>query len=60
LTIQETSCKYDLFINVREDQVLRPDGQARIGYATVNMKPGVAILPIDSDGIISTQQLLRP
>jgi 8-oxo-dGTP pyrophosphatase MutT (NUDIX family) len=48
-TIQETNEKYqDSFIHVREDQVLRPDGQPGM-YATVKMKPGVAILPIDSD-----------
>lgn len=58
-TIQETSCKYeDSFINVREDQVLRPDGQAGT-YATVTMKPGVAILPIDSDGIVYLTQQFR-
>lgn len=58
-TIQETSCKYeDSFINVREDQVLRPDGQAGT-YATVRMKPGVAILPIDSDGIVYLTQQFR-
>jgi hypothetical protein len=51
-TIQETSQKYqNSFINVREDQVLQPDGQPGM-YATVKMKPGVAILPIDSDRIV--------
>jgi len=51
-TIQETSQKYqNSFINVREDQVLQPDGQPGM-YATVKMKPGVAILPIDSNGVL--------
>lgn len=51
-TIQETSQKYqNLFIDVREDKVLQPDGQPGM-YATVKMKPGVAILPIDSDGSV--------
>jgi hypothetical protein len=51
-TIQETSQKYEnSFINVREDQVLQPDGQPGM-YATVTMKPGVAILPIDSDRVV--------
>jgi 8-oxo-dGTP pyrophosphatase MutT (NUDIX family) len=51
-TIQETSQKYqNSFINVREDQVLQPDGQPGM-YATVKMKPGVAILPIDSNGVV--------
>jgi 8-oxo-dGTP pyrophosphatase MutT (NUDIX family) len=51
-TIQETSHKYqNSFINVREDQVLQPDGQPGM-YATVKMKPAVAILPIDSNGVV--------
>ncbi len=48
-TVQETNQKYqNSFINVREDQVLQPDGQPGT-YATVAMKPGIAILPIDGD-----------
>jgi len=48
-TIKESVYKYeDSFINVRQDQVVRPDGQPAT-YSTVVMKPGVAILPIDSD-----------
>jgi ADP-ribose pyrophosphatase len=58
-TIQETSQKYqDSFISVREDQVLRPDGQPGM-YATVNMKPGVAILAIDSDNIVYLARQFR-
>ena len=34
------------FIEVAEDRVTRPDGQAG-RYATVTMKPGVAVLPVD-------------
>jgi 8-oxo-dGTP pyrophosphatase MutT (NUDIX family) len=51
-TIQKTNQKFhDSFINVREDEVLRPDGEPG-KYATVKMKPAVAILPIDSDGYV--------
>ena len=51
-TIQETNEKFhDSFIHVCEDQVLRPDGQPG-KYATVKMKPAVAILPIDNDGYV--------
>lgn len=58
-TIQATSCKYeDSFIKVLEDQVLRPDGQAG-KYSTVTIKPGVAVLPIDSDGIVYLTQQFR-
>src|SRR5690242_14144541 len=38
------------FIEVVEDRVTRPDGQPGI-YGTVSMKAGVAVLPIDGDGI---------
>ena len=58
-TIQETSQKYhNSFINIREDQVLQPDGQPGM-YATVTMKPAVAILPIDSDGIVYLARQFR-
>lgn len=51
-TIQETSQKYDnRFINVREDQVVQPNGKSGM-YATVKMKPGVAILPLDNNGVV--------
>ncbi|HEY9875079.1 MAG TPA: NUDIX hydrolase [Candidatus Obscuribacterales bacterium] len=56
-TIQEKSLKYqDSFITVSEDQVIRPDGQPAM-YATVAMKPGVAVLPIHSnDEVYLTKQ----
>ncbi len=58
-TIQGTSQKYEnSFINVREDQVLQPDGQPGM-YATVKMKPGVAVLPIDSDRIVYITRQFR-
>lgn len=58
-TIQETSHKYDnQFINVREDHVVQPDGQAGM-YATVKIKPGVAILPLDNNGIVYLVQQFR-
>src|SRR5919112_5218927 len=38
------------FIEVVEDQVTRPDCQPGI-YGTVAMKPGVAVLPVDEDGM---------
>ncbi|GET40799.1 NUDIX domain-containing protein [Microseira wollei] len=58
-TIQETSDKYDNpYINVREDQVVQPYGQSG-RYATVEMKPGVAILPLDNNGIVYLIQQFR-
>jgi 8-oxo-dGTP pyrophosphatase MutT (NUDIX family) len=58
-TIQEPNQKFqDSFINVREDQVLRPDGKPGM-YATVTMRPGVAILPIDSNGVVYLTRQFR-
>lgn len=39
----------DEFIDVAVDEVVQPDGE-RGQYATVRMKPGVTILPVDDDG----------
>ncbi|MBA3440121.1 MAG: NUDIX hydrolase [Pyrinomonadaceae bacterium] len=36
------------WIEVREDQVIRPDGKAGT-FATVRMKPGVSVLALDAD-----------
>ena len=58
-TIQETSHKYhNSFIDVSEDQVLQPNGQSGM-YATVKMKPGVAILPLDNNGFVYLIQQFR-
>ena len=58
-TIKETNEQYEnSFINVREDQVVQPDGQPGI-YATVDIKPGVAVLPIDSEQIAYLSRQFR-
>ena len=58
-TIQETTQKYfDSFIDVCEDQVLRPNGQPGT-YATVTMKPAVAVLPIDRDNVVYLTRQFR-
>lgn len=58
-TIEETNNKYhNSFINVSEDKVLQPDGKPGI-YATVKMKPGVAILPIDNNGYVYLARQFR-
>lgn len=58
-TIQDKTQKYqNSFIDVCEDQVLQPSGQPGI-YATVTMKPGVAVLPIDSDSFVYLTQQFR-
>lgn len=49
-TIKETALKYrNEFIEVNEDSVLQPDGEQG-SYATVRIKPGVSVLPIDEEG----------
>src|SRR3954453_11171767 len=50
-TIQESKPIYrNPFIEVVEDRVVRPDGQPGI-YGTVAMTPGVAVLPVDEEGM---------
>jgi len=58
-TIKERSEKYrSEFIQVYEDSVTRPDGEPGT-YATVRMKPGVSILPIEPDGTIYLTRQFR-
>ena len=49
-TIKSSNSIYkDDFFEVHQDEVIRPDGKPGT-YATIQMKPGVAILPLDEDG----------
>ncbi|AMV38419.1 NUDIX hydrolase [Planctomyces sp. SH-PL62] len=56
-TILDSEEEYkDDFIEVVRDDVRRPDGQLG-AYATVTMKPGVAVLVVDEDGtVVLTRQ----
>jgi ADP-ribose pyrophosphatase len=48
--VKATTLTYhNAFIEVREDRVTQPDGQPGV-CATVTMRPGVAVLPVDDDG----------
>ncbi len=48
--IKSSEVKYkNPWIEVREDNVVRPDGKGGI-YGVVNMKDGVSILALDNDG----------
>lgn len=48
--IESSSSKFEnSFFKVIQDQVIQPDGQQG-EYATVNIKPGVSVLPVDSEG----------
>lgn len=50
--IKSTSHPYvDPYIDVRLDQVIRPDGNPG-QHVVVHMKPGVCILPMDADGCV--------
>jgi 8-oxo-dGTP pyrophosphatase MutT (NUDIX family) len=46
------------FVEVLEDRVVRPDG-APGSYATVTLKPGVAVLPVDRDGLVHLTEQFR-
>ena len=50
--IKKTIPKYkNLWIDVKEDQVIRPDGKPGI-FGVVDMKAGVSVLPIDENGFV--------
>ncbi|HEX9950550.1 MAG TPA: NUDIX hydrolase [Rubricoccaceae bacterium] len=58
-TVLSTDRPYaDEFIDVAVDQVVQPDGE-RGQYATVRMKPGVTILPIDGEGRVRLVRQFR-
>jgi ADP-ribose pyrophosphatase len=50
--IKESNIKYrNPWIEVVEDQVIRPDGKPGI-FGKVNMKSGVSVLPLDEQGFV--------
>lgn len=50
--IKETVLKYkNPWIEVREDQVMRPDGKPGI-FGVVEMKPGISVLALDEEGFV--------
>lgn len=58
-TIEGTTEQYrNRLITVREDRVIRPDGEPG-SYATVEMRPGVAVLPVDRDGVAQLTRQFR-
>jgi 8-oxo-dGTP pyrophosphatase MutT (NUDIX family) len=58
-TITETALRFQNdFIEVREDQVIQPDGEPG-SYATVKVKPGVCVLPLDEDGSVYLTRQFR-
>ncbi len=58
-TIKSSEEKHrDPFVAVCLDEVIRPDGKSG-QYATVNMKPGAAVLPIDGEGNVFITRQFR-
>lgn len=58
-TVLSTERLYtDEFIDVAVDAVVQPDGE-RGQYATVRMKPGVTVLPVDDDGRVRLVRQFR-
>jgi ADP-ribose pyrophosphatase YjhB (NUDIX family) len=57
--IEETSSRFaGPFVELYEDRVKKPDGTPGT-YATVTLKPGVAVLPMDSTGIVHLTRQFR-
>lgn len=51
-TIKDSTVKYkNPWLEVREDQIIRPDGKDGI-FGVVNMKAGVSVLPFDDEGYV--------
>jgi ADP-ribose pyrophosphatase len=46
------------FVELIEDRVVRPDGRPG-SYATVTLKPGVAVLPVDAEGQVYLTEQFR-
>lgn len=58
-TIKETTPKYkNPWIEVNEDQVIRPDGKPGI-FGTVKIKSGVSVLPLDDSGFVYLTEEFR-
>lgn len=58
-TIQSSTAKYqNSFIQVVEDGVIQPDGNPG-SYSTVSLKSGVAILPVDDEGMLYLTRQFR-
>jgi NUDIX domain. len=58
-TIKETTRKFqNEFMEVNEDAVIQPDGKPG-RYATVKMKRGVSVLPLDEEGFVYLTRQFR-
>jgi 8-oxo-dGTP pyrophosphatase MutT (NUDIX family) len=58
-TIKASSQRFDCeFFEVIEDEVIKPDGSEGC-YATIKMKPGVNVLPVDEEGNVYLTEQYR-
>ena len=58
-TIKSSECLHrDEFVEMWVDEVVRPDGEPG-RYATMRMKPGVAVLALDGDGFVHLVRMFR-
>lgn len=58
-TIKSSECLHrDEFVEVWLDEVVRPNGQPG-RYATMKMRPGVAVLALDEEGFVYLVSLFR-
>ena|SRR5438270_3230400 len=58
-TIRSSECLHrDEFVEVWRDEVLKPDGEAG-RYATMKMRPGVAVLALDAEGFVHLVRMFR-
>ena len=57
--IKSTISKYkNPWIEVREDQVVRPDGKPGI-FGVIKMLPGISVLPVDEEGFVYLTEEFR-
>ena len=58
-TIRSSECLHrDEFVEVWLDEVVRPNGEPG-RYATMRMRPGVAVLALDEDGFVHMVKMFR-
>ena len=58
-TIKRSECLHrDEFVEVWLDEVVRPNGEPG-RYATMRMRPGVAVLALDSEGFVHLVRVFR-
>jgi 8-oxo-dGTP pyrophosphatase MutT (NUDIX family) len=58
-TIKSSKCLHeDEFAEMWLDEIIKPDGEPG-QYATMKMRPGVAVLPLDGEGFVHLVRMFR-